>query len=622
MRSNMVAANSLRQLLRTPVKTFVFLVLLILAVAFFMLGYNLWAVAKENIDKIESTYMTIGTVQQKATAVGTGERWDAGTKKYTYYQHPEYDGMIPVSVLNFEGADYILAPEKRPSYGAYMFGFEMSEMPLWEVSFDLGLIVIEMEPLEDCMTGDPVRVKVKRVLYGLLPDFIDEIWFCDHFNDTPEPLYANKTYVVCLQEDIPHEGMSGYVYSGYAYSGYAYMPVGSINSTQFDKNGNRIEDTTTVRVPWDEVTDGFYETPRGKRWLALIEGFDWMKYTIPVVQTNGTNLLMAFYEGNAWICDGQDITDEEYKNGDKVCLVNKYFADNNHLKVGDSLSLPLYFSDYYQTYRIGGSLINAKGELYPIFEESSYKIVGIYNTVTTSIYEITGYEMGENTVIIPSASVKNSDENNISAMGPMMGYTTSFQIPNGHIDEYMAAWEKQGISSLEINFYDKGYTKIKAGLDDMMNTATILLIAGTVTTLLVLVLFCHLFITKQKKRTAIERSLGMSKKRCVASLLTGILAIVIPACLIGSAISYWLSGYAAEQMTTAHSQEAYDTTFSDWVNNADQSTESDLMVSIDSSIGRAFIGTWVIPAALFIALLNIRGNLKSEPLKLLGERER
>jgi hypothetical protein len=460
-------------------------------------------------------------------------------------------------------------------------------------------------------------MKVKSMLCGALKDYVDEIWFCDHWNDTPIKLFADKTYIMSLQQDYHPDFEEGYM---------LFMPAPAINTSQRDKNGERITDSITAwdsyDDDWDEVTEGFYDTPRGKAWLNLVDSVEWRKYTIPVVPTQGTKLLMPFYDGDATIIEGRDISKEEYEKGDKVCLVEKNFATNNNLTVGSSLQLPLYFADYYlpQRHVIGDGLLNAKGEIYPVFEDSTYTIVGIYETLTTSYMEVSDYDMAENAVVIPSASVKNSDENNIVAMGPMMGYTTTFEIRNGQIDEFTAAWEKQGISTLKINFYDKGYTQIKAGLDDMMNMATILLIAGGVITLLILILFCHLLITKQRKRTAIERSLGMTKSKCIASLLTGILVIVIPACVISSAISYWLTGYAAERVTAAHNEQAFDTTYSDWV-NGDAEAEV-FTVNMDNSISNVWAGAGVIPVALIIALVNIRGNLKSEPLRLLGEKER
>ena len=616
----MVVSNSLKQLKRTPVKTVFFLVLLVLTVAFFMLGFNLWVIAGKNIDKIENTFTTIGTVQQKATGVERGEMWDADKKSYTYFSYSTYDRIIPPSVLDFEGANYILNPEKRPYYVAFSPDYVVDENPYSDWILDFRTLIAEVQPLEDCQTDHPVRVKVKKVLSGRL-DYRDEILFSNHYDPHPYPLHASKTYIMMLKD-----------WSDPLTNEYKYIPAGYPSSTQYTKEGTRIEDIMQTEVPWDEVTENFYETPIGKRWLALIESYGIMKHNIPVIPTQDTNLLMTFYDGDTWISEGRDFSSEEHESGEKVCLISKYFAENNKLNVGDSLRLPLLCADYYyssgQTYRYDaycgwpyGSLINANGEIYPVFEDSDYKIVGIYEAVKGASSS-PDYMLGKNAVVIPSASVKNSDENNILDFGPMMGYTTSFQIPNGTSDEYLAAWAKQGIPELEINFYDKGYSKIKAGLDAMAATAVILLIAGAVTTLLVLILFCHLFITKQRKRTAIERSLGMTKKQCTASLLTGILVIVIPACIIGSVVSGALSGYAFEQINASQSQDAFDTMFSDWVNSADAELVTD--VALDTQVGMeyAYAGALFIPVALLIALLNIRSNLKSEPLKLLGEKER
>ena len=617
MRSKMVVINSLRQLMRTPVKTLAFLVLLSLAVTFSMLGFQLWAGARDNIERIDKAYMTIGTVEQMANSVSTDRSWDAETKSYTYFSYQVYGGIIPESVLDFEGAGYIVKPEKRPVYGAYMKDFVMSTDPDWEMFYDNWNLIAELQPREDCITDKPVCMDIKRVLCGDLDDFVDEVWFCDHWNDTPVQLYADKTYIMSLQQDYHPDFEEGYM---------LFMPAPAITTNQRDTSGKLINDPVTAweshEDDWDEVTEGFYDTPRGKAWLNLVESVEWRKFTIPVMPTQNTKLLMPFYNGDAWVLEGRDISSEEHKQGDNVCLVEKEFAANNNLTVGDSLQLKLYIADYRNPswYLTSGTLLNAKGEIYPVFEDSGYTIVGIYETLETSISEISDYDIAENAVVIPSASVKNSDENNLTGIGPMKGYSTSFEIPNGTIDEFTAAWEKQGIPALDINFFDKGYTKIKAGLDDMMNTASVLLIAGTAITLLILILFCHLFITKQRKRTAIERSLGMSKGRCIASLLTGILVIVIPACVIGSALSFWLTGYTAEQVTAAHIEQAYDTTFSDWV-SADTDAEA-YTVSMDHSLNNAWVGLWVIPAALGIALVNIRGNLKSEPLRLLGEKER
>lgn len=620
----MVVFYSIRQLLRTPVKTIFFFVLLAGTIAFFALGYNLWTMTAQNIDQINRSFTTIGTVEQKPMSLQTGAMWNAYTKRYTYSNYPTYGSQIPLSALDFKGANYILGPEKRPYYVAYDPSYIISDTPnLDEASFDIHTLIVEIEPVADCIPSEPVPVRVKNVLLGRLGYYMDEIWFCDTLNDKPEPMYAGKTYIMCLQDDYFYFKSSGNDKS-------VYMPGGTVDTTQSKKNGERIPSTVKSAAAWDEVTDNFFDTPRGKQWQAFIDSFPKLKHSIPVVPTNGTKLLMEFYTGDTRIIEGRDISAGEYQNGEKVCLVQDFFAKNNGLKVGDSIPLPLLYANYRypSTLDFGPkgepglsySLVNAKGEAYPVFENSIYRIVGIYNTQPTGLSQ--NYQLGGNAVVIPFASLKNSDDDNIVTAGPMMGYSTSFQIPNGQIEQYMAAWQAQNIAGLDIKFYDKGYTQIKAGLDSMMNVAIILFTVGAATTLFVLILFCHLFVTKQRKRTAIERSLGMSKKQCAASLLVGMLIIVVAACAAAGVASYHLTSSTMQQVNAASSQNSFDTLYSDWAANADAANTSSITVSTEGAGWGALAGAVFIPVALLIAWGNIRGNLKQEPLRMLSEKER
>jgi hypothetical protein len=156
----------------------------------------------------------------------------------------------------------------------------------------------------------------------------------------------------------------------------------------------------------------------------------------------------------------------------------------------------------------------------------------------------------------------------------------------------------------------------------MRDTALLMFMVGAVTTLFTVILFCHLFISKQRRRTAIERSLGLSKTLCTLSMLIGVLVIVVPAYIFGSFAGSALTGFAAPQMSTAQSEQAFDTRYSDWVNSADNEPDS-LVISVEvDETGNYLPGAAIIPLSLLIAWGAIRGNLKAEPLKLLGEKER
>jgi len=610
----MTIRNSFKQMLRTPVKTVLFLVLLSLSAVLLTLGVSLWHIGTAVLDAYEGTFITIGTVQQKQTSMERNSYWNGYQKEYVDFVNPVYGVTLPVSVLDFEGADYILAPEKRPTYSAYHRDYiTRGDINSFD-SYQASMLIAEVEPFEDCIPLVPVKLRIKRVLAGGTPDYLTTLWFFDPSNSDPPMMYAGKTYIMGIESTAPHPDMPEI--------SSVFKPAVSTSTRQINASGALLEDDIEIDTAWDEVTEGFYETSRGKRWLALGEIFGREYFLIPVTPTRSTLLLMPFYNGEAFITEGRDITEDEYRAGEKVCLVPRVFAGRNGLTVGSALPLPLYYARYSgaakQLYLLGGSYLNAKGEAFQVFETGDYTVVGIYDLIKPNDqnYLYSGYEMIRNEVVIPSASVKNSDENNIVGFGPMMGYTTSFQIANGDIERYMAAWDALGISELEIQFFDRGYSNLKAGMENMRSMAFILLVSGVAATILNLLFFCNLFISKQKKRTAIERSLGTGKSHCVLSLLSGIMALVIIGAILGSASGWLLTGWAAENI----GQETYSTMFSPWAVNTSDNEGIELFTDRTSAVIPLVAGGAVILVSLTIALVSIRFNLRSEPLKLLSSR--
>ncbi len=615
----MVLRNSVRQMLRTPVKTVLFFLLITLSAAFLSVGVNLLLASQRSLAAYENSFNTIGTVRQKPNMLREVSSWDAARKEYTYWNAAVYDSLIPLSALDFEGAPYVHPPQKRPFYGAYHESYDMGH---FYESNDMGWMILELSPLEDCIPSQPVTMEVKRILYGALSKYVKNVLFCDYSNENPKPLYAGKTYIMSVQTlDLSFfQGYEDQVFDS------VLIPCTGVESTQHDKTGARIPDPYEYGSDeWEEVTQGYYETPRGQRWEELIRAIKRLPKTIPVIPTNATLLLMSFFTGTANITEGRDISQEEYAKGDKVCLLQRQFARNNGFKLGDTVSLPLYFADYLFTPgpfegAMYGGLLNAQGKAYPVFEESAYKIVGIYDVYGAS-YEYSAFDIGKNTVVIPAASVKNSDENNIISWGPMTAPTTSFQIPNGAISLFEEKWSRQGIEGLEIKFYDKGYTRLKMGIEKIRMISMILLTVSAVVMVLVLALFTFLFIARNKKRTAIERSLGFRQGQCAISLLSGLLLIVILGAAVGVCSGAWLGGIIIDRNMNVNQDGGYDLTYSGWVNHADRL--ADVQVNLQSADFSVFlaIALAVLALGLLIASVGVWRNLQAEPLLLLSMKE-
>ena len=213
-------------------------------------------------------------------------------------------------------------------------------------------------------------MRAVRVLEGTMQEG-DIFYLCDHQSEDPAILEAGKTYVMQLS-------MFGMTHGPNAPDGeqvLEYQLSSGIASTQYTIDMEPVYDPVTEEDRWyDEVTDGFYETERGKRWLALSSYQDYSMRTIPVQPVDGTELLMHFYNGEAQITEGRDITEKEYAEGAKVCLIPEKLAMQLGKKIGDTLTLPLYYADYSRP--VGGCLHTGRGRLH-LSEYSECGRIGI-----------------------------------------------------------------------------------------------------------------------------------------------------------------------------------------------------------------------------------------------------
>lgn len=254
------------------------------------------------------------------------------------------------------------------------------------------------------------------------------------------------------------------------------------------------------------------------------------------------------------------------------------------------------------------------------FSNHKYKIVGIYYTTkVTSINDTT--EMGYDQIIIPSKSVKESDENNIADYGVMSNETTSFIIPNGTIEEYQNNFSKLDKSSLlKITFDDMGYTQMKHNLENAKESAYILCAAGIIVTMIIILMVLYFYVIKQKKQIAILRALGTSKRQCYLFILSGLVLWVIMGSIIGSAIGFGLTTTNDSYQNNSYFSYEYS------LLNYDENNENEIIKPGDDlqpSLVKISILTPVIltGSILFVCLIATNKYLKEDVMQLLLENE-
>lgn len=183
----------------------------------------------------------------------------------------------------------------------------------------------------------------------------------------------------------------------------------------------------------------------------------------------------------------------------------------------------------------------------------------------------------------------------------------------------MAAWDKYGTEELEITFYDMGYSQIKSGLENMKRISFILLIVGILMVFFLILFYSHLFVTNQRLRTAIERCLGMEKKQCRTSLLSGMLLLL----MIGSAIGCLTGGVLSRYISASNMNHIYyDTSFSSLAEIEAKNAVQIEGGSIEIVVTITFICFLIITfLGLVITIYKINSNLKLEPMRLLNKKE-
>ena len=627
--------NSLKFLVRTPLKTVLFFLLITAALTVLFTGAKIGSMTSAKIEAVESTFTTLGTVEQtnvntfpQVTLWSQNENWlksqdadpDSTPIEKGYFQdfwptlldweELERDYLSP-DLLQFEGAGYVQGPEKRPYYGAWIPELQVKQ------PYSGFFSVLEFTPVEDTVPGLPFLAKIDRVLFGNSPG--EEAYLCDHFNPEPRSLEAGKTYIAFIPGSsvvYAHEGSDELVRE---FPIYPFPIYGHPNS----------------QCPYyAEVTENFYDTQWGKVWENLVQALERKRSTYPVLPTDSLDLLPTFHKGLVSVKFGREITEEEFQAGDKVCLAPMDFLLEQELEVGDTLPVSLYYADSFFSPRVeygdrgvvNYSCMNLLDDQYQVpdvFWEEEYEIVGAY--LTTGVQNATRdeSEITNGLLILPSASVGPVPAENMLDTGPMLSTTTSFIIPNGTATEYLEKFRENVPESenLEITFDDGGYSQIVANLREIQLKAAILFAIGAVVTAVISVLLLYFFIVKQAHRTAVERSLGMTKRQCFLSLVGGLMVLCVAASLGAAAINLGI-GTAVEDRLAQEEQEYFSTEYSLWTRE-----EAEAPAEVEAMEGSQFLLPIAGLSVLFLALIFalslwlVSRSLRTDPIYIINSRE-
>ncbi|MCL2628166.1 MAG: ABC transporter permease [Oscillospiraceae bacterium] len=356
---------------------------------------------------------------------------------------------------------------------------------------------------------------------------------------------------------------------------WSYTPP-EYNFPEFPEKPIEVRDYVYERdfVPEIDGDYGFFEFDGNVEELMASEKMAWMNDALKtadvtarsfqVLTTNEALSLFRLNQRGSLFDEGRTFTAREQKNGARVCLVSRSFADHNGLSVGDTVPLRLYeitltehVVSYYPSEEAGAvtqsifvpSPFNLEKE---VTDPIPYTIVGIMNIMPT---DVTDYAISRSMVIIPDRSFDGvfggADASESEAMFIPLLHDAVI-VPNGQIDE-----TRELINSIAdgygyfFRFYDQGYNSIKIALSNLRFGLSWILGLAAAVWFAVVFLYSFFYTARKRKEASILNAIGVNQKsRFRWVFVQGTLPILISLCF-SLAISLPLYEYIIDAAANA-----------------------------------------------------------------------
>ena len=305
-------------------------------------------------------------------------------------------------------------------------------------------------------------------------------------------------------------------------------------------------------VHLEGTVEDFLESSQGELWKEMLENMGINNHCFPVIGVDSTDSLADFARRVAGIAQGRDFTEQELKNGEKVCMISDTVAEKNGLHIGDTLNLQYYENDenlYYQLNNPETLGTNPTASFYfaattPLETAESYTIVGIYHRTTDwEAPEENLYAFTPNTVFVPKASVSGEMEYGCH------GLFRSFVLVNGKMEAFLAAAVEEGYGDI-FTSYDNGYSAIAPSLQAYQENVNRVVILGILVYGIILLLFLLLYPGQQGKTLATMESFGANRNRRIVHVLVSAAGIMLPGSLAGAAVGILMWRYVSQALTT------------------------------------------------------------------------
>lgn len=551
----------LKQATRRPLFTTLLVLLLSFSVLLSCIGYSAWESAKTQKSEISNGYTTIAipiepdlsNLSPEEIATALQNRVFADNAAQEAPQITMVDRRCLLSA-HIAGSRSLSSSSIDPSEYNTAFDGECYSLAV----FALRCSGIREQPTEGMFLYD-ATFSVEEIVclsdaYNTFPrpDSV-HIYSDVRESNGAVPFEKGKTYLVFGQYQDHRVVRSADGYDQVKNENRYIVPFPEINSNFYGEpsslelgsyNGLDYHFPVVGQLPWvceytGSVTD-YLNSDAASTWREDIVPLCQLNYeSAAVILTDRAESMYSFNTGDEALLSGRFFTDEEYINGDDVCVISAAYAEQNGLRLGDMIQLDYYDSGFgeYNNGATANSMLAAEDpgpyrqRYYMSLDDAigvckNYTVIGIY---TGARFAFGAYQLNADTILVPKASVPNAQNYEIRANSLL----NTFVLKNGSAKEFEKYMEQQNLAG-QFLYFDQDFSSMQESLDALETNAMRLMMVGIGVFLLTSALFLFLNFRRMNLTIRGVRLLGRSSKAVFREIIMALIPLETLAVLFGT----------------------------------------------------------------------------------------
>lgn len=257
-----------------------------------------------------------------------------------------------------------------------------------------------------------------------------------------------------------------------------------------------------------DITDqpDYFESAEGRAWLDLADTLAIIDKSFQVIASSDIQSMVPFHMKQTWLTSGS------FEPQENACYISERLAGVMELEVGDRWNLAYHYDP------AGNPAFTYSPEI-GFAQEEDCQIAGIFHITTDLTY----------TVLIPYPDWLSKNPDNYDFL--------RVRVENSQVEEYLTYAKANLPEMVELQVEDQGYSNAVVPILKLRERSLYMTIASAAAGVAVISLFAYLFIVRQRETADVMMKLGSGRGKTIAYLIIGIMIISLLSGIAGVVIA-------------------------------------------------------------------------------------